>query len=378
MKRERTRYLRAVTWAIVGAVVALDILFLVTGVRAYSPTENRNLQTFPALSAHTLASGRFEAQFDDFVADQFPLRDGWIRVKAAADRLLGRTESNGVFLAKDGCLIQDFSAPAPENYAGTLEALADFRARHSDIPLYALVAPSALSVNRKKLPAGAVCGDEDGYLDRLKADLTGAGIRFVDVRERFSEIAGDTQLYYRTDHHWTTDGAYEAFRLLAREMGLDEGAWQRTLVSDSFSGTLTASSGFRMNETDPICVYLPEQPGDYVVSYVEEGVRSASAYHVENLEKRDQYTLFFDGNHPLVRLETASGNSRCVMVIKDSYANCFVPFMIPACRRIVMVDPRYFTDDIDALVEAEGVTDILLLYNANTLASDTALRVDVM
>ena len=376
MKKKRMLYLRAVAWALLGLVIALDILFFATGTRDYSPTENRNLQAFPALSVRTLASGRFESQFDDFVADQFPLRDGWIRIKAAADRLLGRVESNRVFLARDGYLIQNFTEPDAVNYAETIAALRDFSARHPDVAQYLLLAPSALSGYREKLPRNAVAGDEGGYIDRLAADLSGTAVRFIDVRPAFA-AAKDTQLYYRTDHHWTTDGARIAFDRAAEAMGMDTGAWRRTLLSDSFSGTLTASSGFRMSETDPLVAFLPESPVDYVVNYVEEGERRSSVYRTENLAARDQYTVFFGGNHAEVKLETATDGRRAVMVIKDSYANCFVPFMIPACRKIVMIDPRYFTGDIDALIEAEGVTDILFLYNANTLASDTALKRDI-
>ena len=114
-----------------------------------------------------------------------------------------------------------------------------------------------------------------------------------------------------------------------------------------------------------------------MVNYVEEGRRSATVYAPECLEARDKYTVFFGGNHALVKLEMLSDSDRVLLVLKDSYANCFVPFLIPDYKAIVMVDPRYYTGDLETLMSAEGVTEVLFMYNANTFSSDTALKGDI-
>ena len=379
MKKKRILCLRALVIAIAALVVAMDLAFLFSGSRAYSPTENRNLQRFPRLTPRMLASGRFESQFDSYVADQFPFRDSWIRAKATADRMLGRTQSGGVFLGRDGYLIQDFPAPDPDNYAETVDRLRSFSQRHADMPQYMLLAPSALTACKSLLPRHAPAGDESGYMDRLMGDLNGVPLRFIDVRGSFAARRADTQLYYRTDHHWTTDAAYIAYLTLSDAAGLSGGAtaYRRALLTDGFSGTLTATSGFRASETDPIYAYLPETEVSYVVSYVEEGRRSATVYAPDCLEARDKYTVFFGGNHALVKLEMLSDSDRVLLVLKDSYANCFVPFLIPDYKAIVMVDPRYYTGDLETLMAAEGVTEVLFVYNANTFASDTSLKGDI-
>lgn len=381
-KKTRNGYLRLLAWGIAAVVLALDMLFLFMPARDYSAMENRNLQTFPQLSWQRVRNGRFEAQFEDYVEDQFPARNFWISFKSGIDRFLGRTESNGVFLGKDGYLVQNFTEPTEENYARTLNALADFSARHADLRQSMLLVPSALTICRDKLPSHAIAGDENGYISRMQADLSsGSAIRFIDVREDLKAQAAASQLYYRTDHHWTTDAAYLAYLRLAAENGLTgaETAYERKLISDSFSGTLSASSGFRLRETDEINIYLQQTPIDHVVSYPESDAagKFSSVYWTKNLSVRDQYTLFFDGNHPLVRIETAAAGKRALLVVKDSYANCFVPFLIPDYKKLVMVDPRYYTGDLETLMAAEGITDVLFLYNATTLATDTALWNDL-
>ena len=312
MKKTRMKYLRWVVWALLGIVAALDVAFLLLPDRSYSATENRNLQGFPTLSGRTLTSGRFEAQFENYVADQFPLRNAWIRLKTTADRLLGRTESNGVFLAGDGYLIQDFTEPDRVNYEETMLAVRNFCAWHSGLNHYMLLVPSALTVHADKLPANAIHGDEAAYIDRVRGDLRDCPLTFVDVRSLFERAAGEVQLYYRTDHHWTTQGAFLAYRLLATMAelpGLDT-VYTPTLVSDSFSGTLTASSGFRMSETDEVYVYLPQNGVSHVVTYPGEDGRYATPYFTGNLAARDQYTLFFNGNHPQVNIETGAESKR--------------------------------------------------------------------
>ncbi len=379
MKKTRTKYLYIAAILLIAAVVLLDGAFLIQPDKAFSAAENRTLQQMPALTLDGVTSGRFETRFESYVADQFPLRIGWIRAKTAVDRLLGKVESNGVFLGRDGWLIQDFTEPDAENYRQTVDAVRSFCAFRANLRQYMIVAPSALTVYAGMLPENAPAGDENRYIDRLRSDLAGMPIQFIDVRETLAALARDTQAYYRTDHHWTTAAAYAAYLEFARTAELP-GAnvkYEPVQVSDSFSGTLTASSGFRMDETDPIYVYLPERSVNYVVTYAGESGRHASVYWTDNLKKRDQYTVFLNGNHPQVTIKTGAETKRSLLLLKDSYANCFAPFLIQDYRKIIMVDPRYYTGDLGVLIDSEGISDVLFLYNAGTLASDTFLKMDL-
>lgn len=371
-KEQSTRksYYRILFLCIAVIILVLDVIFFVLPDKEISETENRSLQQFPKLNFTTLTNGKFESRFDSYVADQFPGRDAWVSVKSTVDILSGKTESNNIFLGKDGYLIQNLTVPSEEVYEKKMEEFRSLYNAHAGVRFHALIAPTALSVLSDHLPANAVAGDEEGFFERVKTDLSGMGIQFIDVRDAMKAAAKEEQVYYRTDHHWTTFGAYTAYKELAGVMNLPGGklTFNRQLVSDSFSGTLTASSGFRTSETDPIYIYYPEPPVDYTVLYVYEGIKTASFYKSENLLVRDQYTVFFDGNHPEIIIETASGSDDVLLIIKDSYANCFVPFMAADYKKMIMVDPRYFTDDLNTLIETEGVTDILYLYNINTLA----------
>lgn len=366
----RRRYHIVLFLVMAALILLLDVIFILLPDKEASETENRTLQQFPKLNFTTVTNGRFETRFDQYVADQFPARDTWVSMKSTVDIMSGKTESNHIFLGKDGYLIQDLTLPSEEKYQENMEKIRVLKEANPELSFSALIAPTALSVLKDHLPANAVTGDEEGFFEQVKTDIKQMGIDFVDVREVLKEAAKEDQVYYRTDHHWTTFGAYTAYQLLAEAKNLPgrNTAYSAELASDSFRGTLTASSGFRTGETDKIYVYLPETEQEYSVMYVSEGKRTASFYHTDNLNVRDHYTLFFNGNHPEVRIETSADSQKTLLVIKDSYANCFVPFLAGDYRKILMVDPRYYTDDLNALIRSENVTDVLYLYHIGSFA----------
>ena len=359
----------------------LPILILVLGIvlpdRGFSEKENRVLASAPGLTLNQLTSGGFEKQFETYENDQFPLRDLWITLKASADRLMGKVEENGVLLGKNGYLMEEFKSPVQTQYDSTVKAMTDFAQRHSELKQYALIAPNSVNILKDKLPAFAPVTDQNLWLDDLKDSLTAAGVTFIDVRATFQDHKME-DLYYHTDHHWTTQGAYYAYLQAAKEMEIDTSsdAFVKSPVTRSFQGTLSAKSGFRSGEKDEIDVFLPDGDNTLssVVNYVDEQKKSASFYDTEKLKSRDKYALFFGGNHAKVKISTPVETNHTLLVLKDSYANSFVPFLTQHYRRIIMVDPRYYYGNLEELMQAENVDEVLYLYNANTFFSDNSLE----
>ena len=344
--------------------------------RAYSAAEKRNLTQFPALSLRTIADGSFMDRMEDYAADQFPLRDTFMRLKTRLSILRGSVESQGVYRCKDGSLMERFDAPDRENYKETLAAISAFSARYKGPDMYFMLVPNAVSVYPEKLPDHAPTEDQNAYMDRFYKDLP-LSIRALDLRNDLNAAAADTQLYYASDHHWTTDAALIAFMNYKKTAGLDNvPPFHRSVIANDFTGSLVSESGFSVPAPDAITVYLPEEPEDfyYTVSYTNENLRRASCYETEKLKEDDKYQVFFGGNHPIIEINTSLDSTRSLLVIKDSYANCFLPFLVPEYRSVTVVDPRYYYDDIDVLMESRGFTDVLFLYNVNTFAEDTNLK----
>ena len=359
----------------------LPVIVLVSSIilpdTGFSEKENRILASRPALKLDQIISGVYEKQFETYENDQFPLRDMWITLKATTDRLMGKVEENGVYLGKNGYLMEAFNAPSQTQYDATVNAMTSFAQKHSDLKQYALIAPNSVNILKSNLPAFAPTDDQNPWIDKLKDSLTSAGVTFIDIRDTFTDHKAE-DLYYHTDHHWTTLGAYYAYLQAAAVMGIDTSSdsYDKAPVSQTFKGTLSAKSGFRSGETDELDVFLPNGDNTLssVVNYVEEQKKSASFYDTSKLNTRDKYALFFGGNHAQIKISTPTESNNTILVLKDSYANSFVPFLAQHYRKIIMIDPRYYYGDLEQLLQVENVQEVLYLYNANTFFADTSLE----
>ncbi len=348
---------------------------LITKDKTYSETENRILATKPNFTIDRLLEGRFTSKFEDYVVDQFIGRDFFTNIKMSVDKLLGRNQANGVFLGKDGYLIEDFTAPNEEAVNQNLQAIDNFSKRYKDVKQYMLISPTSVGILKDKLPYSAPVIDQESYLKSYKEKLP-SSIKFVDTYENLNNHK-DEYIFYKTDHHWTSLGAFYSYEKLAEDMGLKKKAddyYNVQLVSNDFFGALSSKSGYDVEEGDKVQVYIPAKNEEYiVVNYVEEQEKSASLYSSEALEKKDNYEVFLKGNHPLVKIKTSAKNDKTLLIFKDSYANSFIPFLINDFSKIIVVDPRYYYEDIDKLMEQENVNEVLYLYNANTFFSDRSL-----
>ena len=359
----------------------LPVIVLVSSIilpdTGFSEKENRILASRPALKLDQIISGGYEKQFETYENDQFPLRDMWITLKATTDRLMGKVEENGVYLGKNGYLMEAFNAPSQTQYDATVNAMTSFAQKHPDLKQYALIAPNSVNILTSNLPAFAPADDQNPWIDKLKDSLTSAGVTFIDIRDTFTDHKAE-DLYYHTDHHWTTLGAYYAYLQAAAFMGIDisSDSYDKAPVSQTFKGTLSAKSGFRSGETDELDVFLPNGDNTLssVVNYVDEQKKSASFYDTSKLNTRDKYALFFGGNHAQIKISTPTESNNTLLVLKDSYANSFVPFLAQHYRKIIMIDPRYYYGDLEQLLQVENVQEVLYLYNANTFFADTSLE----
>lgn len=359
----------------------LPVIVLVSSIilpdTGFSEKENRILASRPALKLDQIISGVYEKQFETYENDQFPLRDMWITLKATTDRLMGKVEENGVYLGKNGYLMEAFNAPSQTQYDATVNAMTSFAQKHSDLKQYALIAPNSVNILKSNLPAFAPTDDQNPWIDKLKDSLTSAGVTFIDIRDTFTDHKTE-DLYYHTDHHWTTLGAYYAYLQAAAVMGIDTSSdsYDKAPVSQTFKGTLSAKSGFRSGETDELDVFLPNGDNTLssVVNYVDEQKKSASFYDTSKFNTRDKYALFFGGNHAQIKISTPTESNNTILVLKDSYANSFVPFLAQHYRKIIMIDPRYYYGDLEQLLQVENVQEVLYLYNANTFFADTSLE----
>ena len=351
-------------------VLIFTLLTVLSPAKDYSESENRMLAQMPALSWSSLADGSWAAGVESAYADQFPDRDGWISRKLSFDRFFGARESSGVYLGKDGYLLQQPAEPNEKAMAANLEAINRFAAANEDKQMYMTLVPNAVTVLADKLPANAPVPDQPAQLAAIREQLP--EVHFLDVTEALLAHR-DEPLYYHTDHHWTSLAARYAFEAMAQSMELNPVQDYRIYtVSDSFEGTLSARSGSH-EVLDKVQLYVPQPEPDYKVVYSDTNASTATLYDKSALEVKDHYTVFFGGNHPRIDISTTVENERHPLIFKDSYANCFIQFLTPYFQKIILVDPRYYYEDISILMKQNQITDVLWLYNLDTFQTDTSL-----
>ena len=374
MKKDRQRKVQE---KLVGIIFILTLfLFLIINVivpdREKSVQENRMLATKPKFRLSNLISGDYDEKFEAYMDDQFVGRDMWRKLKVTVDRIGGSRLENGVYIGTNGQLLEQIEVADENHLAANIKAIKSFSESQSKIPVRMMLVPDAANVLNHSLPALAKPEDQTQMFSMVRKDL-GDSVEWIDVSTELNKHKTE-KIYYKTDHHWTTLGAFYAFQAAAPSLGIEgdlSGKYVSYAVSDSFNGMLASKSGVNLGEKEQIDIYVPtEEDTDLIVDYVDEGKRSTSLYDSSKLKEKDQYTVFLGGNSSLLDIRTVSTSTKRLLLVKDSFANSFIPFLTPYYREIVVVDPRYYSGTINDLMDSYRISEVLFLYSGNTFFKD--------
>lgn len=355
----------------------------------YSETENRTLAERPKLDTESFFSGQFMEDYEAYIQDQFPLRTQLVALKNYAELAMGKKELNGIFLCKDDYLIENHKKEdyeterAKKNSEAIISAGNRWTEMLGEEHTSVMVVPTSQSVLTDKLPLFAQCYNQNEYIDTIKNGLKENV--FVDVSQVLKEHK-DEYIYYRTDHHWTGYGAYLAYERWCQLKGLRPYAKENfniDTVTEDFLGTIHSKINIS-HKPDTIEIYSVK---DYNTKAVYNMQNTKDTLFDETfLKGKDKYSVFFGGNQGIVEITddmhmtvtdsrlkenyNQDKSEDILLIIKDSYANCFAPMTVGMFDRIYVVDLRYFNMKPDVFMEMYGVTDVLLLYNADTLTDD--------
>lgn len=374
MKKDRQRKVQE---QLVGIIFILILfLFLIINIivpnKEKSVQENRMLATKPKFRLSSLISGDYDEKFEAYMDDQFVGRDMWRKLKVTVDRICGSRLENGVYIGRNGQLLEQIEVADENHLAANIKAIKSFSESQKKIPVRMMLVPDAANVLNHSLPSLAKPEDQTQMFSMVRKDL-GDSVEWIDVSTELNKHKTE-KIYYKTDHHWTTLGAFYAFQAAAPSLGIEgdlSGKYVSYAVSDSFNGMLASKSGVKLGEKEQIDIYVPtEEDTDLIVDYVDEGKRSTSLYDSSKLKEKDQYTVFLGGNSSLLDIRTVSTSTKRLLLVKDSFANSFIPFLTPYYREIVVVDPRYYSGTINDLMDSYRISEVLFLYSGNTFFKD--------
>lgn len=355
-------------------VLSLSAGLLLSPKKEFSENENRYLEKMPEFSAKTVFDGEYTESLGDWLADHFPMRDFFMGWKTRAEMAGGRKEINHIYIGKDEYLIEPYAKP--QNTERIIDTFVSFyeKIKEKNVDVSLMLVPTAVTIYSDRLPAYAPSSDQ---MKTAREIYDAVGMETVDCSEKLLE-ASEEQIYYRTDHHWTTAGAYCGYLAYCEEKGISpvpKEALEARTVTDEFAGTLYSKVNDYNHKKDEITIYTnPED--ELTVTYQDTGEVTDSLYNFDYLREKDKYSMFLNNIHSFVEIENKNASSDAVlMLIKDSYANSMVPFLAHHYKKIYVFDTRYYKEGPSAfLTEHSEVTDVLLLYNMNTLDSDSGIR----
>lgn len=369
MKKTYNKIIAVVLFMI---VLIFSFLFIFESKNTFSENENRVLQTLPNFSFKKLFSGRYIDELSNYFNDQFPYRDEFMSIKTKTDKFFGKEDEDGVYFAKKDYLLQKYNNPKKNDVL--INSLNDFNNKINYINLNMILVPTSISINSDLLPNNAPTYNEE---KSIKYIYNGIHFNTIDIYKTLKEHNSDYQMFYRLDHHWTTFAAYYAYVEYAKANNISPyslNSFTIDEVTNKFNGTLYSKTSDYTRKSDSIYTFsLPDT--SYTVNYVYSKKITNTLYAKSYLNKKDKYSYFLDNNHPLIVITNNKIDSdKELVVIKDSFANSMIPFLINHYKKIHVIDPRYYKGSIsDYILNNKNITDCLILYNINTLDNESSI-----
>ena len=345
--------------------------------RTYSPVEKRELQTRPEISITKVLDGRFQKKYESYLRDQFPGRDHWVSFQTDMELFMGKNEIHNVYIGKNHYLLEHYTEKEfdPQQISKNLQALEKFVGKaKQNADVHVMMVPTKSWVLREKLPAFAPHYKEQKFYDALQQKLEKEDV-LISV-EPVLDAHKEEEIYYRTDHHWTTLGAWYAYEQYTKAVGGDlqraQGKKKFRCISKDFYGTTYAKINYA-RQADKSEIYEPADKLRVVYNMGEK--KTKTLYDFSFLKTADQYSVFTGGNQAVLEITGGIKNGKTLLLIKDSLANSILHFLAEDYEKLVVVDLRQLNVSGDRLLEMFSPTDILILYNSAQFAQDKEFEI---
>ncbi len=364
-------YYRIYIIAAFGIIAFFGLFSVLLPEKGYSENENRYLEQFPKVKIKKILSGDFQEEFEESFSDQFLGRDVWMKASTTVKKAAGFQEISGVYLGKSGYYITKVTQEDidQKQYLQNLRYV-EYLGKTCGGTASTILVPSPETILKDKVPDHAPYYDADAMYDEAETVLKKA--KSVDVRPELNEYAKQNQVYYYTDHHWTLLGAYAAYSAYSDANQMLKHTYSyftEKKITENFLGT-TYSKVMPANPKEDT-MYAATNVPQATVLY--DGVERNNIYDVEKLTQKDKYGYFFGGNYGEVEINMKEKPEKKLLVIKDSYANCFVPFLMESFDQITMIDLRYYKKSVQELLRENNYEQVLVLYEISNFAQDTNL-----
>lgn len=370
MKKRKEEWFLCIAFC--GFLAVMCVLFLLLPKSDYSELEKRYLEEAPVLNWETLMQGDFGQDMESYFADHLPGRDFFVGLNAYFDLLTGRQVAKDIYVTKDGCLVEcpvEWDQIQAEKNISSVMALAEQISREVDL----MIVPSSGWALEDRILGVANPYNDPALIEKLY-EMTDSSVRCLDILSVFAAQPDRGALYYRTDHHWTSLGAYTAYSTYMAD--------KDRFCPAAADFTVTTASGFRGSNYSRAALWLTagedvqmwHYSQNLLVTTGETDQVHQGVFYTERLNEADMYTVFLDGNHPIVRIHNPDqAGAGSILVIRDSYANCLGTLLANSYETVVMVDLRYYKQSVAELYAQEDFDDVLVCYSLDNFMTDKNL-----
>lgn len=356
------------------SIFVLTIILFITIIdisnkdKNFSNFENRSLAQRPIFYFDDFLKGRFSKDYERYINDQFVFRDTWIDLKSRSEYLLGKIENNNIIYGKDNFLFEKYEKVDEENLAKNIDSVLGFIKKIPNNNVNFMIIPSSYTIYKDYLPYGINLVDQEFYINNIYNYINNYNnIKTISLIDMFKENK-DKYIYYKTDHHWTSFGSYLAYSEFVKNNNLslvDINNLNKHEVNNFYGTYFSKSKNFNA-ESDLITYY--DVPN---LSVSIDGVPVDNINDNSKWSSSDKYSAFLRGNNGLTIIQNNDiSNNNKILVLKDSFGNSFIQYLVNNYKEVYVVDLRSFIGSFNEFFKSNNFDDVLIMYNFINLADD--------
>lgn len=358
--------------------VIMIILNFVWPKQTFSASENRMLAVIPRFSFEDFVSGEYLGGVDSYINDHFAFRDFYLKLNSWWEiDVMGKKENNNVYIGKDDFLFEKFEYGDEEknNVFKNTTAISNFAEdmQKNNINTFFTLVPNSIYINADKLPDNVEVPNQKEIIEEIYTNTKNT--HNVNVTQALIEENKKQQLYFKTDHHMNSDGAYVVYKEFCNSAEITPvplSDFERVVITEDSLGTFDSKAQVYGQKPDTIWVYKNDTNTN-IKEAIYDKETTNSIFNESFLEGKDKYSYFLNGNNSKVVVKTNVDNDKKILVIKDSYAHIMSQFLCQNYSEVHFLDPRYTNFNYEEYIQENGITDVLFLYNVSTFVQDKDL-----
>ncbi len=349
-------------------IFGLSLITLAAKDRDFSEMENRTLSEMPDFSSEKLLSGQFADDLESYLSDQLIFKDYFVMLKNSSDLLSGKDKLGGVYYTNDRYIrhFEEDSAQVTKNLLFINNWISKNEVSKDKVSF--VLIPTASYVYNEFLPDSSTSDDEDNTFSLVEDSFEG---RFISLKDTF-DGSKSKDIYYKTDHHWTMDGAYCGYKDMMKALGkkaVSMEEFEEIKLEETFLGSLHSQAPLFSVDGDEVVLY-DYKDLDYVINYESEGYIRTSYICDDKFDIKDKYTALFGGNYGRITItNNDKPDGEKLIIFKDSYSNSLIPYLISHYSVIEIIDLRY-TAIRPGFYNDKKDYNVMFIYNTDFINTD--------